>query len=560
MNAPDLRALAGRPVIIGAGLAGLMTALELAPTLCVLVTGSTLGADCASDLAQGGLAAAIGVDDNPSLHAADTIAAGAGLCDPAVVERITRAGPESVATMLGLGARLDRSADGSLRLGLEGAHVRRRIVHADGDGTGHEMTRAAVAAVRASPSITVLEHAYAVRLTTTGAAVTGVWLAVPRTAGTREFGVEGTETLVHLSSDRVVLATGGLGGLYGHTTNPRGARGSGLALGLRAGAVAQDLEMVQFHPTALDVGLDPMPLVTEAVRGEGAVLVTLDGVRILSDALAARDIVSRAVWAQLEAGALVYLDAREAIGTRFPRLFPTVTAACRAAGIDPVGDLIPVRPAAHYAMGGLLVDDECRTTVPGLWAVGEVSSTGLHGANRLASNSLLEAIVCAGWAARSVRSAGRTNGQATPPAAPERIPHEPSGWAPDPLARETLTRHAGVLRDRNGLAQAIGTLAPDALACDARLVSTLLCVAAVRRTESRGGHWRTDLPAGAIPEPAAHTLVSIADCAVEALAAEVERARAPERRVERPDPTLHLAEPALSATATPSATPVRSAS
>lgn len=515
----DLTALAGRPVIVGGGLAGLMTALELAPTPCVLVTGSALGADCASDLAQGGLAAAIGPGDDPCLHAADTIAAGAGLCDPHVVERVTAAGPDAVATMIAFGARFDRRADGSVRLGLEGAHGRRRIVHAYGDGTGHELTRAAVDAVRATPSITVLEHTYAVRLTTAddtpGAPITGLWLAQPTDSP--------APAVYHLATDRVVLATGGLGGLFGHTTNPRGARGSGLALGLRAGAVVRDLEMVQFHPTALDVGLDPMPLVSEAVRGEGAVLVTRDGIRLLSDALAARDVVSRAVWAQLQAGGSVWLDAREAIGADFPRLFPTVTAACRAASIDPVTDLVPIHPAAHYAMGGLLVDDECRTTVPGLWGVGEVSSTGLHGANRLASNSLLEAIVCAGWAAHSVRAAAAplTMSMASASASASDLATAPPTPAleADPQARAVLTRHAGVLRDRAGLLTALTSLADGALENDARLVSLLLCVAALRREECRGGHWRTDHDTEQPLDAPTHTFVTIADAQPDAIAA-----------------------------------------
>ncbi len=515
--------LSGLPVIVGGGLAGLMTAVELAPTPCVLVTGGVLGDDCASDWAQGGLAAAVGPDDDPQLHAADTIAAGAGLCDPAVVARITAAGPAAVQRLLDLGADLDREPDGTLRLGLEGAHRRRRIVHADGDGSGHELTRTAVAAVRRTPSVTVLERTYAVHLTT-GAhgQITGIVLA------------DG-EGLSVLSTDRVVLATGGLGSLFAHTTNPGGSRGSGLALGLRAGAVVRDLELVQFHPTALDVGIDPMPLVSEAVRGEGAHLVTVGGERILDDDLAARDVVSRAVWARLEQGEAVFLDARDSIGPAFPEHFPTVTAGCRDAGIDPVTDLIPVRPAAHYHMGGLLVDEECRTTVPGLWAVGEVSSTGLHGANRLASNSLLEAVVCASWVARSVAAAdGHVLGvraddplaAASPvPAAQtagafgavaSRGPHpaelalspESPPWTPDPQARFILSQAAGVLREHRSLTRATQLLRDGALDNDARLVSLLLCVAALRRTESRGGHTRTDYPDQYAP---AHTLLTLSE-------------------------------------------------
>lgn len=527
--------LSGRPVIVGAGLAGLMTALELAPTPCVLVTGGRLGVECASDWAQGGLAAAVGPDDDPELHALDTIGAGAGLCDPAVVRRITAAGPDAVRRLLALGARLD-TQDGSLRLGLEGAHSRRRIVHSDGDGTGHELTRAAVEAVRRTPSITVLEDTFAVALVTGTSRptkdhdrpdgtendpITGI-VVVGRTDDST---CPSTSAPLTLETHQVVLATGGLGALFSHTTNPRGSRGSGLALGLRAGAQVRDLEMVQFHPTALDVGLDPMPLVSEAVRGEGAHLVNDLGERVLADDLSPRDVVSRAVWSQLTAGRDVYLDARNAIGEQFPHHFPTVTAACRAAGIDPVTDLIPIRPAAHYHMGGLTVDGECRTTVPGLWAVGEVSSTGLHGANRLASNSLLEAVVCAGWAAasvdRSVRQRVRQDGQhpavtltsarpleaatATTAAVPQT---SRAGWSEETRSstRRTLSFAAGVLRDRGTLTRGLRELRDGAGRDDARLVSLLICYAARLRAESRGGHTRTDYPAQGQPVHITFTL------------------------------------------------------
>lgn len=524
--------LSGHPVIVGAGLAGLMTALDLAPTPCVLITGGTLGVDCASDWAQGGLAAAVGPDDDPELHALDTIAAGAGLCDPIVVRRITAAGPEAVRRLIELGARLDTEADGTLRLGLEGAHGRRRIVHADGDGSGHELTRAAVEAVRRTPSITVLENTYAVALVTDP-----VGPVSPRRptddhvqaddadsgpiSGIVVVGRDGSSLSepMTLETRQVVLATGGLGALFSHTTNPRGSRGSGLALGLRAGAQVRDLEMVQFHPTALDVGLDPMPLVSEAVRGEGAHLVNDLGERILADDLSPRDVVSRAVWAQLTSGRDVYLDARDAIGEDFPHHFPTVTAACRAAGIDPVTDLIPIRPAAHYHMGGLTVDGECRTTVPGLWAVGEVSSTGLHGANRLASNSLLEAVVCAEWAAASVsehlrrhrRQRRRAAASTSAASVWSRATGGGGGWSGATLetraaTRRSLTHAAGVLRDRATLARGLRELREGADVDDARLVSLLVCYSASRRTESRGGHTRTDYPSLGQPAHITFTL------------------------------------------------------
>lgn len=476
----------GRPVVVGAGLAGLLTALDLAPLRPVLLTTGELGTECASDLAQGGLAAAIGADDDVELHALDTIAAGAGLCDPGVVRAITAQGPAAAARLLALDARIDVGPDGSPALGLEGAHRRHRIVHAGGDASGHEFTRAAAAAVLAEPAITVLTHARALRLhTDADGAIDG--LVVDTADGARLIGTR-----------RVVLATGGAGALYRYTTNPRGAWGSGLALGLRVGAAVRDLEFTQFHPTALDVDLDPMPLVSEAVRGHGARLIDETGAFLVADDLAARDVMSRAVWAALERGRRVFLDTPSALGHEMAREFPTVTAAARAAGIDPATAPLPIRPAAHYHMGGLLVDARGRTTVPGLWAVGEVASTGLHGANRLASNSLLEAVVCSGWVASDVlRDAADT------PARPVGVPSGlPAGLgdlraaaAPDPRVREVLSATTGVLRDHRGLTRAVALLSDGALDSDMRLVGLVLAWSALHRAESRGGHTRTDHPA-----------------------------------------------------------------
>ena len=287
----------------------------------------------------------------------------------------------------------DRDPAGRLALGLEAAHARRRIVHVAGDGTGAAIMRALVAAVQATPSITVIEGLEARRLLVDDRGIAGVLAAGPADA-------------CLLPSRRVVLATGGLGGLYAHTTNPLGAIGQGLVLAARAGAALADMEFVQFHPTALDVGLDPMPLVSEAVRGEGAVLVDETGARFMAGKgrgeLEPRDVVSRAVAAHIAAGHRVFLDARPALGADFARHFPGITARCRAAGIDPVRQPIPVRPAVHYHMGGIAVDAEGRSTIEGLWACGEVAASGLHGANRLASNSLLEAVVMASAVADSI--------------------------------------------------------------------------------------------------------------------------------------------------------------
>ena len=493
---PELGRYDGRPVVVGAGLAGALTALDLAPLRPVLLSTGALGSDCASDLAQGGIAAATGPDDDVELHALDTLAAGAGLCDPEVVRAITAQGPAAVRRLLALGARLDRHRDGTPRLGLEGAHCRHRIVHAGGDGSGHEFTRAAVAGLLAEPAVTVLPHTRALRLLT---ASTGAVAGVV---------VDGPEGVWRIESPHVILATGGTGALFRHTTNPRGARGSGLALGLRAGAAVRDLEFVQFHPTALDVDLDPMPLVSEAVRGHGARLVDEAGEPLLADDLAARDVVSRAVWAAHEGGRRIFLDTPAALGADMAHEFPTVTAAARAAGIDPVTAPLPIRPAAHYHMGGLLVDRNGRTTVPGLWAVGEVASTGLHGANRLASNSLLEAVVCARWAAADIArqaAAGPTTPAIGVPE-PSDLADPRAAAAPDPRAREVLTESAGVLRDHRGLTRAVAELRDGALDNDMRLVAFVLAWSALHRTESRGGHTRTDHPGRG---PVRHTVTTL---------------------------------------------------
>ncbi len=475
--------IGGRPVIIGGGLAGLMTALRLAPEPVVVLSKAPLQTEASSAWAQGGIAACVGVDDSPALHRTDTLAAGDGLCDPAAVGRIVQAGPAAIEALARLGARFDRGADGALQLGQEAAHGRRRIVHAAGDGTGREVLRAVVAAVRTTASITVLEGVEARRLLVRDNAVAGVLAAGPGGAQV-------------LPTRRVVVATGGIGGLYLHTTNPAGSWGGGLALAARAGAVLRDMEFVQFHPTALDGGSLPLGLVSEAVRGDGAVLIDETGRRFMAGTpgaeLAPRDVVARAVWRRLMDGHAVFLDARQALGADFTQHFPGVAALCRAAGIDPATQPIPVRPAAHYHMGGIAVDAAGRSTVEGLWACGEAACTGMHGANRLASNSLLEAAVCAGWVADDV--AGTPGGQVRPLAMAALPPPADPG-----AVRAVLSRAAGVLREGKGLAEAVDALLPLALsvgpAADPAAVGLLVATAALRRRESRGAHWRTDFPA-----------------------------------------------------------------
>jgi L-aspartate oxidase len=474
--------LQGRPIIIGGGLAGLMTALHLAPEPVVVLAPAPLGDAAASAWAQGGVAAALGADDAPELHAADTLAAGDGLCVAAAVERIAAAAGAAVDELARQGVAFDRGSDGALALGLEAAHSRRRIVHAGGDRTGAEIMRALAAAVARKPSITVIAGIEARALAVADGAIAGVL-------------ADGPAGPLALASGRVVLATGGVGGLYRHTTNPLAAVGRGLALALRAGARVVDVEFVQFHPTALDVGRDPMPLVSEAVRGEGAFLIDERGVRFMADVpraeLAPRDVVARAVARHLEAGHRVFLDARSALGAAFEAHFPAITRHCRAAGINPATMPIPVRPAAHYHMGGVAVDGSGKSSVPGLWAAGEVAATGLHGANRLASNSLLEAVVCARAVAQSIAAAPAGRRRALRPAA------MPPAADPGPV-RAILAEMVGVRRDHNGLAAAIDALRPLALsegpAADPALVALAIALAALLREESRGAHCRSDFP------------------------------------------------------------------
>ena len=463
----EISALNNRPVIIGGGAAGLMTALQLAPEPVLLLSKAPLGAEASSLWAQGGLAAAMGEDDDPALHLADTLAAGAGLCDEAVARRIVHAAPAAVEHLARLGVAFDRRPDGGWRLGLEAAHGRNRIVHATGDGTGREIMRALIAAVRRCPSITLLEGVEARSLIVEDNAIKGV------------LAVNAHGPLV-IDTGRVVIATGGIGGLFLDSTNPAGCFGQGLALAARAGAQLSDLEFIQFHPTAFDGPSRPMPLVTEAVRGDGAILIDETGQRFMADQpgaeLAPRDIVARAVWRRRAEGHRVFLDARKHPGAEFRK---TLSRHLRLLqdGRDRSRDRSDSGAAGGALSHGrhIAVDIEGRSTVDGLWACGEVSRTGLHGANRLASNSLMEAIVCAQWVAESVQGASRgplkTRAANAPPP------------ASDPSAvRPILSQGLGVLRDRHGIERAIRGLYPLAsgrsAASDPALVGLMIAVAA----------------------------------------------------------------------------------
>jgi L-aspartate oxidase len=482
-------------VIVGGGLAGLFCALKLAPRPVTVISAAPLGQGASTAWAQGGIAAAVAEGDSAEAHAADTIAAGAGLVDDAIALGLAREAGGRIHDLLHYGVPFDRDLEGKLAVGREAAHSARRIVHVHGDMAGLAIISALIEAVRRTPSIRVIEGFAAEALSTEDGAVTGLQL--------RRVG-DATANPVTLASRAVVLATGGIGHLYAVTTNPAEAAGLGLAIAACAGAVIADPEFVQFHPTAIMVGRDPAPLATEALRGEGVTLINDCGERFMSALhplaeLAPRDIVARGVFAEIAAGRGAFLDATRALGAHFADKFPTVHASCIAAGIDPATQPIPVAPAAHYHMGGIAVDARGRTSLKGLWAGGEVSSTGAHGANRLASNSLLEAVVYAARIAEDIDGNGI--------AAPARLQAAPAGLrncAMPPLTeanlRAMMTSHVGVIRDGEQLAEAVrsfaaiehdtGNIALRNMATTALLVAT----SAWARRESRGAHYRIDYP------------------------------------------------------------------
>ncbi|MEW1762154.1 L-aspartate oxidase [Streptomyces cyaneofuscatus] len=507
-------------VVVGSGVAGLTTALRCAAAGLdtVVVTKARLD-DGSTRWAQGGIAAALGEGDTPEQHLDDTLVAGAGLCDEEAVRTLVTEGPDAVRRLITTGATFDTTDSGDIALTREGGHHRRRIAHAGGDATGAEISRALVEAVREA-ALHTIENALVLDLLTD---------AEGRTAGVslHVMGEGQHDGVGAVRAPSVVLATGGMGQVFSATTNPSVSTGDGVALALRAGAEVSDLEFVQFHPTVLFLGADSegqQPLVSEAVRGEGAHLVDATGTRFMLGQhelaeLAPRDIVAKAITRQMHEHGTehMYLDARHFGAPMWEQRFPTILAACRAHGIDPVTEPIPVAPAAHYASGGIRTDLRGRTTVPGLYACGEVACTGVHGANRLASNSLLEGLV---FAERIAADIAETRPPRTEPAEAA----SEGGDAPVPLlAPETrtaiqriMTRGAGVLRSAASLAAAAEelealhrTAAADVDAADPKdavpgvdawevtnllLVSRVLVAAAREREETRGCHWREDRP------------------------------------------------------------------
>jgi L-aspartate oxidase len=495
-------------VVIGSGIAGLTAALriraDLPGTHVMVVTKELLSAG-STRWAQGGIAAALGPEDTPEEHLTDTLVAGAGLCDEDAVRTLVTEGPDAVRELIALGTQFDQTAAGELSLTREGGHLRRRIAHAGGDATGAEIQRALVAAVAAAPDITVIEHALALDLIPAAdGSVAGLTLHV--------IGEGERDGVGAVLCRAVVLASGGMGQIFSATTNPPVSTGDGMALALRAGAVMRDLEFVQFHPTVMWLGEESrgqQPLISEAVRGEGAFLVDHEGSRIMEGVhpladLAPRDVVAKAIMRRMrETGTdHMWLDARHFGTEMWERRFPTVLASCRSHGIDPVTDLIPVAPACHYASGGVATDLDGRSTIPGLYATGEVACSGVHGANRLASNSLLEGLV---FSRRIAAAVARDLPPAREPVADRRTPGLVPAEASTAVQR-VMTEHAGVLRTDAGLAGAARELAAIAERSDALpdteswqatnllMVAAVLVEAARMRQETRGSHWREDFP------------------------------------------------------------------
>ncbi len=480
-------------LVIGSGIAGLTTALSLSQHGHVIIITKSREEACNSYRAQGGIAAAIGVGDSPKLHLDDTLRTAVGHADPVSADLLVRMGPATISLLAEWGTPFDQE-EGQFALAKEGSHSKARILHVTGDATGKGITETLLNQAREHENITLVSHSMVADLLVQDGECLGA-VAVDQHQG----------TTCYIARYGVVLAAGGCGQVFQYTTNDLVSTGDGLAMAYRAGAQLTDMEFIQFHPTALNVAQNPMFLISEAVRGEGAFLVTENGepfMKRYSDwgDLAPRDVVSRAIYEEMSQGHQVFLDAR-CLGDRFSERFPTITAACKLAGIDPINDLIPVTPAAHFIMGGVKTDIFGQTTISRLFACGEVAYTGVHGANRLASNSLLEGAVFARRVADKLATLPvHTKKPAFSLLTLCEDKQEQEVWKQK--IRNIMWEYAGIVRTYSGLIQGLEQLrnleqqiSPQAIECQNMLqVAQMIVRAAIWREESRGGHYRSDFP------------------------------------------------------------------
>lgn len=491
----DFSSCQGKIIVIGAGLAGLFTALKLSPLPVTVISPTSLGEGASSFWAQGGIAAAIGEGDTPEKHVQDTIAVGGGIVDKMIASLVANEASDRIEDLLSYGVPFDKDLAGKLSLSREAAHSERRIVRVKGDMAGKAIMECLITAVRNTPSIDIIEGYRVIDLSAHDNRVSGVYISP----------FNDSDSINLITGPAVVMASGGVGGLYSITTNPSTSVGEGMALAAKAGAVIADPEFVQFHPTAINVGEDPAPLATEALRGDGAILITQAGNRFMllehRDAeLAPRDIVARAVHKNIQNNNGAFLDCTGAIGDKFQERFPTVYEKCKQSGIDPVSEPIPVAPAAHYHMGGIYTDKNGKTTIDGLWACGESASTGMHGANRLASNSLLEAIVFAARIAESIKKSD-TAKSGLAPVSTNSICSENRNEQQDlQQLRTNMSKQLGVIRTEVGMIELLDSIQNyrkrnNSTHFDNMLIAAqLMTHAALIREESRGGHYRSDYP------------------------------------------------------------------